>query len=145
MRYSLANYVCTIKPNDPSLLSMFGIVNIGGEGSATDFLTASRNEPLFSTDSYSTGGYVHNKNLSKTGAIAISINQLATNVGKLKRLVNAYQSGDYDGLTITVTTSDGEIVCTGVDSVPTQIPTQEFRNTASNQTWTFNCGEINFE
>lgn len=145
MKYSLANYICNIKPNDSMLLSMFGIINIGGEGSTTDSIVASRANPLFNIVGYPTGGYVHNKNLSKIGTITVTINQLASNIGKLKRLINIYQSNDYEGLTITITTSDGEVVCTAIDCMPAQIPQQEFRDSAANQTWTFNCGEINFE
>lgn len=144
MKYSLANYICNIKPNDPTLLTMFGTINIGGEGSTTETLSASRSNALFETTGYSTGGYVHNKNLSKIGTISLSLSQLANNVGKLKRLVNAYQSKDYAGLTITLTDSDGIVICTGIDCVPVQIPNQDFGSSAANQTWSFNCGELNF-
>ena len=145
MKYSLANYICSIQPSDQTLLNVYGTISIGGEGSTTASMSASRDDSLFQTTSYSTGGYVHNKNLSKMGKISLSLNQLADNVSKLKRLVNSYTTNDYSGLTITLTTSDGEIVCTGIDCVPEKIPEQAFANSAADQTWTFTCGEINFE
>lgn len=145
MRYSLANYICTITPTNPTLYSIYGSIVIGGQGTETDSITASRSQSLFSTSDFATGGYVHNKNLSKVGNITVTLSQLSKNVSTLKNLINAYTDNDYSGLSITISTNDGTEVVTGIDCMPTQIPQQEFRNSASNQSYGFTCGEVNFK
>ena len=81
-RYSLANYILSIKPNDPAL-SAFGEVTVGGEGNYHDNITISIDATMFSTTGYATGAWVHNKNLSKVGTASVSLSQLSTKLPSL--------------------------------------------------------------
>lgn len=144
MRYSLANYICTIKSSDSDLVRFYGGVTIGGQGTETDSLSATRKDDLYNTTSYATGGYVHSKNLSKVGTISITLSQLSKNVGYLKELLNAYTVNDYSGLDISLDTNDGTNILKAIDCMPVKIPQQQFTNSAGTQTWEFTCGEINF-
>lgn len=145
MKYSLANYILSIQPNDTTLRTMFSNVSIGGEGSATDTITISLENQIWKTDSFATGAWVHNKNLSRVGTAQISISQLSDNVAKFKQMCNIFYNGEYDGFTLSLVDNTGNKVCTCVDCYLTKIPDQEFKETAQTQSWTFTCGEITFD
>lgn len=141
--YSLASYILTIS----NISSEFGLTNIqiGGQGSMLDSITLSRNENLYETVGDPTGGYVHNKNLNKTGTIALSLSQLSANVGKFITLVNIYARTDItDGLTITLVDTEGNIIATCTDCFPQGVPEQTFAGSAGTQNWQFTCGKIDF-
>jgi len=143
MTYSLADYILTIS----NITQEFGLTNIqiGGQGSMTDSITANRNEDMYETEGDKTGGYVHNKSYNKTGLINITLNQLSANVGKFKTLCNVYhRAAVQQGFTVTLTDTEGNIIVTANDCMPKGIPEQAFGQTAATQTWVLTCGIIEF-
>ena len=145
MKYSLANYILSIQPNDATLRTMFSNVSIGGEGSAIDSITITLNDNLWKTTSFATGAWVHDKHLGRTGTATISISQLSDRVAKFKQMCNIFFNGEYDGFTLSLVDNTGNKVCTCADCYIQKIPDQEFKDTAQMQTWTFTCGEITFD
>lgn len=143
MKYSLADYILSIRPDD-SRLSAFGTLNIGGEGTAIGSISIAYDNSMWSTTSFATGGWVHDKNLSRTGTISIQISQLSDKVSKMMQFANIFYSGDYDGFTITLSDSLGQQIATCVDCYFKQIPSQEFGDSAANQTWSLTSGKITF-
>lgn len=144
-RYSLAKYLLTVSiPR--ALADKFGAgtITVGGEGSHTSSISIAYKESLWTTEGDSTGSWVHNKNLDRTGTATVVLNQLASNVVKFKTLCNIFydSSEDYDGLTLTLTDSEGQKIATCEDCYITTIPAQEFGNTATTQNWEFTCGRI---
>ena len=144
-KYSLANHILSIKPNDQQLNLLFGTINIGGEGSYLDSVNISLESGMWSTTGYATGGWVHNKRLNRNGTVSLSLNQLSNSVAILKRLASIFYTGDYDGFTITLTTNDGTLISTCTDCYLSSIPEQAFAAEAANQTWSFTCGKIVFD
>lgn len=143
MRYSLANYLLSLKSENGEINEIIGSVTIGGEGSAVGLISVEYNESLWSTTGFPTGGYVHNKNLSKTGQITVSINQLSDKVAKFIQLCNISYGGNDDSLTISISDNDAnQIICSAIDCYITKIPNQEFGASASEQSWVFTCGKI---
>lgn len=145
MKYSLADYILNIQSNDPSIAAIFGGVDglsIGGEGSVLDSLSINLDNNLWDTTSYATGGWVHSKNLSRSGTAQITLNQLSVKLGKLKQLCNMYYGGDYDGLTATLIDSTGKEIAKCEDCFVQKIPSQDFGQNAGTQTWTLTCGKI---
>lgn len=144
MKYSLANYILSIQPDDPALARMFNTVSVGGEGDALSTISISLDADLWSTDGFATGAWVHNKNLSRIGSISVTISQLSDRITKFKQMCNVYYNNDYSGFTLTLSDSEGNKVCTALDSYLTKIPEQSFTESAGTQTWNFTCGEITF-
>ena len=150
MKYSLADYTLSI--NIPqSLQAIFGqSFTIGGRDNATDSISVELDNDQWSTESYATGAYVHNKNYSRTGKVSISMSQLNDAVAKLKRIGMKLYSGDYDGVTLSLDqaaigkANDGDVF-TATDCYLIKIPAQEFGENAGKQTWTFTCGQITFK
>ena len=150
MQYSLANYKLTVKIPD-SLASSLMVnerneITIGGQGSYLSSITISHNANLWSLKGDSTGSYVYNKNLDRTGQVDVSLNMLASQVSQFKILCDLYYMSetDYDGLTLTVTSNDGKLVVTCYDCLLQKIPDQEFQSEAQDQTWTFLCGKVSY-
>ena len=143
MRYSLANYIVSITPND-NAMKIFGTISIGGEGSYLDSINLSLANNLYDTTSYSTGAWVHDKNLAKNGTVSITLNQLSAQVAKFKQMANMLYSSDYDGLTITVSDTLGNEVAKAIDCYFIKIPDQDFGQKASNQQWQLTAGKISF-
>lgn len=143
-RYSLANHILSIVPDDPQLRTDFGTITIGGQGSYLDSITIELDNDLWSTSSYNTGAWIHNKNLSRTGSATVSISQLSDEVYILMRLSNKYYEDEYNGFTITLSDQEGTLIATCVDCYIQKIPNQQFQNEAQNQDWAFTCGQITF-
>lgn len=144
MKYSLANYILSIDSNDYEIKNIFGTITIGGEGDSLDSLSLSHNATMYETTGYATGGWVHNKNLDRHGTATITLNQLSDRVGRFIQLVKLAFSGDYEGFTLSLSDIDGNQIATCVDCYITKIPDQSFNPQAQNQTWTFTCGQINY-
>ena len=153
MKYSLADYILTIQPmtTDSAFNLIFGnegSFTIGGNGDDIGSVSASHDDDLWSTVSYATGGYVHNKNLSKVGKVNVSLNQLAPQVAKLIDLCKVWRSnGTENGLTLTLTGlsgNDNKTVFIATDSYIVKEPEQVFGNTAADQDWQFTVGELTF-
>lgn len=145
MKYSLANYILSITPNDQVIRNMFGVISIGGEGSYVGSVSFSRQASTFSTESYATGAWVHNKNLSRIGNVVVQLNQLSEQVSKFILLCETFLIGDYEGFTITLSTNDGVKVASAIDAYIEKVPDQTFENSATNQSWSFTCGQVNFK
>lgn len=142
MKYSLADYLLTVKTNDPALASVFSELTIGGEGSYLDSITINIDANMWETTGYATGGWVHDKNLSRVGTATVSLSQLSEKISKFKNLVNMYYGGDFGGLTLTLMDSNANKIAECEDAFIQKIPSQEFASKAAQQTWTFTCGKI---
>lgn len=143
-RYSLANHILSIESNDPAIRNMFNVISIGGEGSYTGSINVSQQNNLWETEGFATGGWVHNKNLSRCGTVTVNLSQLAEQVAKFIQLCNTFYSADYEGFTLTITTNEGRKIATCTDCYIQKIPDQNFSETAGRQDWTFTCGHIAF-
>lgn len=160
-RYSLADYIVTIKlPGANSLPTEYANLankeikiggpgeSIGSVGSFVGQISISRQSNQWDTVGDNTGSWVHNQNLSKVGTVDIQINQVSDNVIRLIQLCNIYNTTSIrEGLTITVTPAANDSVTTYancVDCYPTKISNQVFGNSATNQTWSFTCGMVDF-
>lgn len=144
MKYSLAKYILTISANDPKIRDIFDELTFGGDGSLVGSITFSRSNNMWETTSFATGGYVHNKNLSKVGSVDLSLNQLAKGIRQLIDASEAFFGSDYEGFTLTLTTNEGQKVASAISCYITKTPNQVFENQAQSQTWSFTCGEVNF-
>ena len=145
MKYNLANYILSIEPNDATIKNMFGVISVGGEGSAVGSITANLTNDMWSTESYNTGAWVHSKNMSRTGTVTVNISQVSKEVAKFIKMCKLFYGGDYDGFTLSVSDISGTKVCTAVDAYIQKIPNQEFGATAAQQAWTFTCGQLSFD
>lgn len=145
MKYSLADYIVSIEPNDSSIRNALGNITIGRDGLANGVEQASISykDSLFDTQSYATGAWVHNKNLSRVGTITISLCQVDTITDRLTKLCKMYYSiSDYSGVTINVSKRDGTKVASCVDCYPVKISDRQFQENAQNNEWQFTCGQI---
>lgn len=150
-RYSLADYILSISfPED--FASLVGLlqttIEIGGEGSYLESMTVSLDNAMWSTEGDSTGSWVHNKNLSRTGKVSISLNQLSTKVAKFKEICKLYYSTNesFSGAEITLrpVNSSDDVIVRCKDCYFTKIPDQNYQPTAQNQNWELTCGQITF-
>ena len=143
MRYSLADYILSIKSDDPNLQS-FGTISVGGEGDAIDGVSIELDNNMWDTTGFATGAWIHDKNLSRTGKVAITLSQLSDKVAKFVQLAKVFYTGDFEGLTMSVTDSSGQEVALCEDCYVVKIPRQDFAARAANQAWTFTAGKITF-
>lgn len=143
-RYSLANYILSIESNDATIRSLFGTLSIGGEGSYMGSVNVATETDLWSTEGFSTGAWVHNKNLDRHGKVTVSLSQLSDAVQKFIHLCNLYYAGNYGSLSMVLTNVAGSKICTCTDCLITGIPSQDFAETAGRQSWVFTCGKIVF-
>lgn len=148
-RYSLADYILTITlptefASDLQLAS--NTISVGGEGSHTESINISTDNNIWTTEGDATGSWVHSKNLNRVGKASVSLSQLSENVAKFKKICNVYYTSgtDYDGITLSLTDSLGNNIATCNDCYFTKVPSQDFGNTAANQTWELTCGQITF-
>lgn len=144
MKYSLANYILSIDSNDAQIKNIFGTISIGGEGSYLDSITLNNDATIYTTQGYATGGYVHTKSLDRHGKAVISLNQLSDKVSRFIQLAKLSLSGDYEGFTLSLTDIDGNKIATCIDCYIEKIPDQAFGQSAQNQTWSFTCGQVNY-
>lgn len=162
MRYNLNDYKVSISL--PPELNGFSVGNeqetqgrskeivIGGGKSYLSSITISQNNTLFTTSADDTGSWIHNMSYKRNGVVSITLNMLCNNAGYLRNLFNLYYPASSDGnaryisgATIVVTDLKGTELVTCNDCYPESIPNYDFRSTASDQTWSFTCGEIIFE
>lgn len=147
-KYSLSKYILSIKPstNLASAIADFGTITIGGEGSYLDTVSINPQGTMWRTTGFATGGWVHDKNLDRTGTVSITLNQMSDAIQKFIRLCETFYESDYDGFTITLTTNDVDkrVIATCIDCYIQGIPNQSFQSSAQSQTWTFTCGKITF-
>lgn len=159
-RYSLTDYTLAVTINGSNI---DGIDNtnfiIGGPAARTDndnyggyigSITVSRSAEMWKTTGDYTGGYIHVKNLDRTGTVKVSINQLSDNIIRLSKILNICENknNENDDLSIDLmithaATGKSIVVCT--DCRITKIPDQTFSSDPSNQEWTFTCGVIDIK
>ena len=144
MKYSLANYILSIDSNDPTIKNMFGAISIGGEGNYLGNIVVSIVNDMWSTNGYATGAWVHNKNLDRHGTVTVQLNQLSNQVAKFIQLCKIFYSGDYEGFTLSLSDINGNKIATGIDCYIQKIADQTYDSSASNQSWVFTCGQINY-
>lgn len=148
MKYSLADYVLSIQPNDSTLRRMFGNIVIGGDGenNAYDQIDIALNDNLWDTTSFATGAWIHNKNLSRVGTVSINLSMLSTYTNTLTQLCKQYYSmNNYAGVTIVVSDRVGNQVAACTDCFPQKLPDTNLRATAEMNTWVFTCGQIDMK
>ena len=148
MKYSLANYILSIKiPQE--LKAVFGedfIVGGAGDnqrGSYTTSIDVSRNQDLYTLKADATGSWVHEKNLNQSGTISVNLNQMAPVGAKLTKLfyaLSAY-SGNQE-ITMTICGNDSTPIITANDCVLANIPDLQLQSSVNDRTWTFNCGQV---
>ena len=145
--YSLASHIITLDLSSTGLSSIVGTdtISIGGSGSYLDKISISITNNLLSISGDYTGSYVVNKNLNATGSIDITINQMSDQLAKLRTICNLFKSNDYDGMTITVKTLDGQLIATAYSCYISKIPNVEFGSSASTQSWSFISGKVVIE
>ena len=158
-RYALADYQLTVKVS--SNINIPGIsgesFTIGGpastsynsEGSQGGYIgdiTISRKASMWTTDSDYTGGYVHVKNLDRTGTAKVSLNQLSDNIIRLNTifsLCEARGTSENEAITLIVTNSaTNKVVATCTDCRIVKQPDQVFANSPTMQAWEFTCGIV---
>ena len=144
MRYSLANYILSIEPNDATIKAYFGTISIGGDGSYLGSINLSLANAMMTTQGYATGGWSHSKNLDRHGTASLTLNQLSDAVAKFIKLAKLFYTADYDGFTLSLSDINGQKVASCIDCYIDKIPDQDFGEKAADQTWTFTCGQINF-
>lgn len=148
MRYSLADYIVTIKPNDPEIATVFQSLSIGGQGTALGSINLNTNANLWETTGYPTGAWIHNKSYDRHGTCVININQMSPEVALLVQLCNHYYTGDYGGVTITVSAANGgesRTVATCIDCYVQKNADKTFGAAAENQNWVFTCGQVVYD
>lgn len=149
-RYSLANYkVALTLPSDfAAEVGLTGneALTIGGEGSYLDSVTVEMDNDTYNTKSDSTGSWVHDVNLSKTGKVTITINQMSDKIAKFKKITNLYSLSnvDYEGVTIAIDDNKANHIVNCSDCYFQKIPNQEFNQEAGTQAWVLTCGKIEF-
>lgn len=145
MKYSLANYILSVEPNDSQIKDMFGgTIAIGGEGSYLGSISLSLANPQWSTTGYATGAWIHSKNLDRHGTVTVTLSQLSDPVSRFIQVCARNYGNDYDGFTLSLSDISGKRIATCVDCYITQIPDQTFADTAGTQSWSFTCGQINY-
>lgn len=148
MKYSLADYILEITLPE-SLSTGLGLdnntISIGGEGSYLDNITMSLNSDLWSTNGDHTGGFIHVKNLDRTGTASLNINMLSPKNAQLTTVLNRYYNSDSSDEEINLTLSnvrESNVVVTCNSCYLTKIPALSIDTEPGARTWTFTCGEI---
>ena len=163
-QYSLADYQLTIGLSDNiaqrlglrdaygNLLTNFSIGGPGedGQGSFVGQIVVNRVQDLFTTTGDPTGSWVHDKNLNRTGTIAIDITQISDDIITLVQLCQIFESvqTNMPGLELTINSVASETattMVTGKDCYIQKLPEFTLGETASRLTWTFTCGQIIYE
>lgn len=149
-RYSLANYTLAITlPSDFAAeigLSENESLIVGGEGSYLDSFSVEMDNDLYTTKGDATGSWVHDKNLSRTGKVTITLSQLSNKVAKFKKIVNLYYqaNSEYDGVQLSLADNQSGNIVNCSDCYFQRIPTQEYGSESGTQAWILTCGQITF-
>lgn len=161
-KYSLADYQISVTlpsgGNAQALLERSGLQNdspifIGGagenglDGSFVGTISISRSKEVWSTEGDSTGSWVHNKNLDRTGEIKVDITQVSDQIITLAMICNAYQNlqETVGGLLLTVRNAyDSSLppIAVAYDCYIKKVPDQDFGDSAKQQSFVFTCGRI---
>lgn len=149
IRYSLANYKLRIQiPTSlASMLSADNSINtieLGGSESYLESISVKMSKDMWSTEGDDTGSWIHTRSLNRTGECSVSLNMLSASAMRLRQLCNIYymSTTQYDGLNMGLFDNNGNEIASMNDCFITQIPEMSFSSEASNQTWTFACGQV---
>lgn len=150
MIYDLTQYSLSIVPDDAALAQLAsvigGVVVTSANGNGVDKIDVGLNSDQWSTKGYANGAWEHNKSYNRTGTVNVSVSQLSEAISRFSKFCNLWYSGNYGGLTLAITSNlTGASVCICHDCYITRIPSQEFGETATTQTWGFTCGFIDYQ
>ena len=144
-RYSLANYTLSITPSASVKAQGFSTITIGGTDQYVGSISVGVEQSIWSTSGFATGAWVHNKSLDRTGTISVTVSQLADQVLYFIRLANIYLSGaDYAGCELSISDNSGNLVASGTDCYPTNIPSISYGSEAGTLTLTWTCGRVTY-
>lgn len=140
--YSLADYRLIISQNGRDLFSIGGYGQ-NGAGSFVNQVTVRQTNDTWTTDSDATGSWVHNKNMSRTGTVALQIRQVSDDVLTLLYFYNLYfnDSSDNNPYDLTIC-KDADIVAKAESCFITKAPDRDFQATAQNMEFSWTCGKI---
>ena len=160
--YSLADYQITIgiseefaktynlKDGDETLKGyQIGGPGADGTGSFVGRIQVERAEDAWTTVGDKTGSWVHNRSRNKVGRITLELNQISDQTIDLYHLCQFYDDleNTYEGLTITINAANQEQETTLVKAIDCYVVKQAdypMSETASNLTWVFTCGQIEY-
>lgn len=146
MRYALSDYILAVTFKDTAMTRDFKSLSIGGDASYLDSVEFDYTNDRWSTKGYATGGWSHDKNLSRIGTVNLSIHQLSDAAAKLRRIAKRYDSADdVNGMVLALSDRNGNVVASADDCYIQKVPTQTYGSESTNQTWTFTCGCITIE
>ena len=158
--YSLADYVVTLKGDrGNNIAGNIPEISIGGPAESTGLassgngsgfigsITISREPDAWTLEGDVTGGFVHNRNLSRIGTVNISINQVSDKVRQLKTVMNIVEKTEaVYPFNITVTNAyTNEVVASCTSCLIRKTPNQVFGERATMQEWVFNAGVVEFK
>ena len=154
-RYALVDYILSITFTGNQISGISGnTFSIGGPAASTGGgyigeITLSRSAEMWKTTGDYTGGYVHTKNLDRTGTVKVTINQLSDDIVRLNTIFNLYEQSNTSNdrqLTLSVmNAATGDTVATCTDCRIVKLPDQVFGTDVASQDWEFTCGIINIE
>lgn len=146
--YSLADYTVSFKAGGVE-------VKIGGTAESSGSVNQKsgylnriilrRTNNAWDTASDVTGGFVHNRNLSKIGTVTVQINQISDNIARLLYILKAYENSTTPVPFDIYITQNGNVeVATCKSCLIQKASDQTFGESADYQEWVFTCGEIIF-
>lgn len=119
---------------------------IGGNGQLVGNISMSRNNGAFSMQGSPDGGYVASYTRNRTGSVSIQISQSSSLIGRLRKFINWCEANpNLAESSITVMDSLGNIQGYATGVLPDKIPDNSVSETATNRTFSFLAGEIDFE
>lgn len=119
---------------------------IGGNGQLVGEISMSRAKAAFSVEGSPDGGYVASFVKDHSGTVEISISQSSSLIGRLRKFINWCESNpNLAESTITVLDTLGNMQGYAEGVFPDKIPDNRLGESATNRTYTFNAGKIEFE
>lgn len=127
-------------------LQFGGAGNNGQQGSFVGSISVARSTTTWTTAGDPTGSWVHNKNLDRTGTITLNLRQVSDDVIRLTTIARILENdmSEAAGFKLEIFSSN-KPVAIAEDCYISQVPNQEYGDTAADQSWTFTCGRITFQ
>lgn len=144
--YSLADHILSFTYDDArnnKHTDSIGGSGQNNEGSFVNQISVRLANDTWSTESDSTGSWVHNKNLARNGTIELQIRQVSDDVTKLINIYNYYfgnNGGTFE--TLEIKGAGGETIVTATDCRIQKAPDRDFQATAQNLSFVWTCGRI---
>ena len=154
-RYSLADH--TVVVTMPTITNIPGLDSISGkqlyfggpgqnnlDGSFMGSISVSRANDTWSTEGDSTGSWVHNKNLNRTGSVQMTIRQVSDDIIYLMMIAQMFENYHISqGMDIEIFNGD-LTVARAEDCYLTKIPDQIYGESAATQDWVWTSGRVTF-